>query len=236
MSDNMKTCPFCKKEILKLTKKCYYCGKWIEKNVTKRKISWSRILLCLIFMTLIVRMGIYENDAQNILSYSQKEQSIKNYQTATMGCQVVIEKFWMSFATLKAKENIYRIKSRIGFSPIKRLGKITFIETCIGWFNPYKHHGLPLITSLACGVILLFTFLLNLCFLRFMFFKLLLGMASIGLFGLQLIHYGIIKQPDFEKFAHTMMANSSMVFVWCYLFIILTMITILIPKKEKGKK
>lgn len=236
MSKNMKTCPFCGEEILEAAKKCRHCDEWLvdekpSKEIRIVKRQWPRITIGLIFMFLVVAIGFYENNAGEILLFSQRAERAGKYKTATKGYQVVIEKFWMSFATIDAKEGLLRIKSRTGFSPYKRLGT-TSAEIYIHWFNPYIHHGLPLVASLTCGTILLFMFLLNLCFLRFMFFKLILGTVSIGLFIVQLTEYGIIKYAPFDELTHTVMANPSIVFTGCYLLIVTSMIIILIPKKK----
>lgn len=263
MPKNTKTCPFCGDEVLEVAKKCRHCGEWFTNEgkvddliiklktkkakelskkvyVTKRKIQWFRILIGLAFMFLVVAIGLYEKNAQEVLSYSQKVESAGKYKTAAMGYQIIIEKFWMSFAIVDAKEYLRRIKSRTGFSPDKRLGT-TLAERYINWFNPYVHYGLPIVACFVCCPVLIIGFLRRLFVFRFALFRLLIGFAAGVLFLSQMIASGVIdsgvidiKNFNEMNFARLITQDASNVFVFCYLLIVVSMGMTIVPLRKRA--
>lgn len=201
-----------------------------KKNLTKRKISWFKIGLGLIYVALVITMGLYEMNAQKILSHAQKTQSMKKYKTASIGYQVVIEKFYLSFASISAKENFRKIRTRGGINSNKRL-ETTFVENYTDKFNPYLHYGMPLIVCPIYCIILLIMFIAELCRFRLSLFRFVWAGVFGGLFVIQLIEYKMIEYLLFPEFAHLIMSNPQILFISCYLLIIIGMIRNLIPRK-----
>lgn len=240
-----KICPYCHNEIMAWVKQCPHCNKWLvpkeeqkdkfseqpKVKVTRRKIPWLKILIGLTFMFLVVTMSIYEMNARKILSHAQKLERVGKYKTATMGYQIVIEKFWISFASVKAKESFRKIKTRNRVKS-KRLGT-TFLENYIDDFNPYVHYGLPFIICPVYAFILLSMFIIKLCHLKFELFQLVWAGVFGGLFVIQLIEYKMINYPLFSEFAHMIMSSPRILFVSCYLLIIIGMVRSFMPRETE---
>ena len=201
-----------------------------KKNLTKRKMPWLKILIGLMFMFLVVTIGIYEMNAQKILSHAQKLEKVGKYKTATMGYQIVIEKYYLSFANISAKENFRKIRTRGGINSNKRL-ETTFVENYTDKFNPYLHYGMPLIVCPIYCIILLIMFIAELCRFRLSLFRFVWAGVFGGLFVIQLIEYKMIEYLLFPEFAHLIMSNPQILFISCYLLIIIGMIRNLIPRK-----
>ncbi len=239
-----KKCPYCHNEIMAWVKQCPHCDKWLvlkeekkekipkKKNVTKRKIPWLRIGLGLTFIFLVVTMSIYEINAQKVLSHAQKLEKMGKYETATIAYKIVIEKSYLSFASINAKENFRKIITRDRVNSNKRLGT-TFLENYVDDFSPYLHHGLPFVVCPIYTVVLLLIFITGLCRLKFKFSKFIWAGIFLGLFIVQLIEYEMIDYIFFPEFAHMIMGNPRILFISCYLLIIVGMIRSLIPREGK---
>lgn len=247
MSHETKNCPFCHNEVMAWVKRCPHCDKWLvpegeqkdefseRPKVTKSNIPWFRILLGLVYAGLMCVGVMYEINAQSVLSCAQQMEKAKKYETAIKGYQFVIEKSYLSFASISAKEGFRKVRTKFGVASAKRL-ETTLLENRIDDFSPYLHHGLPFVVCPAYAFILLSMFIVGLCHLKFELFRLVWAGVFGGLFACQLIEYKMVDGLFSPEFAHMIMSNPRILFIGCYLLIIIGMVRSLIPKKKEVNK
>ncbi len=202
-----------------------------EDNInTDKESSWLRLLIFFVFVAGIFVMGVYENNAHDILNKAQTFEKAKKYDTAVLGYKIVIEGYPFSYATVGARKGFDRIKK-------SRKADLEIVKMRIkntGSFDPYRFWALPLAASLGCGLIFTVMVILRLSFKRNVFPSVLLAMISGTLFVVQLIYSGRIKleNRDIEMFVKGVMNEPQIVFIGSYALIVVCLIVGLSPLRK----
>lgn len=257
MNEAKKSCIHCGESIQLAAVKCRYCREWLKEesvkvdiedestettveefadsevapNIKRKKFSWFKPFMLLLFVSVVLGTLFYEKNAYRIIVESQRFEQAKSYNAAVLGYRVVIEKFPFSYFTIKAKKHFSRIEKRADSGIVKM--KIGGLEG----FDPYKTWVLPLLLSFVCAAIFLLLFLYRLFVgRRFSLLSLVFFVASSWM--------AVVHLTQLNVFAPWSLLHISMyrdvydlgpepVFLGCYLLAIIGMIMVMKTKKRK---
>jgi len=203
----------------------------MNENVEKRRFPWFRVIISLVLVGLVL---MYEKNANEVLSYAEEVNSA-GPEIAVLTYQVVIEKYPLSFASVKAKEQLALIELEKGVIPSGRI-EISFLEEYFDWLNPYVYYGFPFFACLSCLGILAVSFVLRLFFCRPIVGVVVLAIVAGVLFALQLIVSGAWSGPSFVsmELVFEVMGEPRWLFWVCYLLVPISMLVALTScKREK---
>ena len=131
--------------------------------------------------------------------------------------QVVVEKYPLSFASLKAKEQLALIGAETG---IYRDGRfvMTFMDWCFPWAGPYDYCGFPFLVCAVCSVVLVISLLFRFRFGKPVALVVVLIVVAVGLFMFQLIDAGVCRVPPSVDvgFIFRSMENPRWLYGVCY--------------------
>ena len=214
MSEEKRTpCPYCKESIMLGAKKCPICKEWIEQEVKEQEVKTtseepkthktSSLMKLFVFFALIglgITLGVYEQNAHQILSYADSIDAEGLHETSTMAYKKIVEDYPLSIATVRANQQLEKV------SP---------------------EYLLPLRTAQICASLLLFLIGIKLnkgCPIRG---TILIFLISGAFLIVQGVAYGKIDVPPLEELTTKLMKNPQILFFISYALIVFTGIAML---------
>jgi len=185
---------------------------------------------------LVIGFVIYERNAHRVLHRGQNLENRQRYETAMVAYQIVVEKFSLSYAVIKAKEGLLRIEPALQDSDLPERIGTTFLEEKLGSrFSPYVMYWLPFMAWPLCAGLLFLVFITRLRRAGIAFLAILLmAMAGFG-FALELTWYGLTSSHSLTDIAEGILRKSSMVFGLTYTFLIVTALMMLTATRKVKK-
>jgi DNA-directed RNA polymerase subunit RPC12/RpoP len=169
----------------------------------KRRTSWLRILLTIVYAGIITAFVFYERQAHEVLHSGQALENLERNQEAQQKYEEITGKYWLSFAEIDARKGLFRINP----DNKPRVNDV---------------YLLPLVAWPLCTVLLLLVFISRIlrpgmAFLAFLLF--LLGIAG-SVF--QFAWYGLISFEPIVTIVQEFVAEPKGIFVVSYLMLIIT--------------
>lgn len=113
MTDSMKTCPYCGKEIMLAAKKCRYCGQWLneESNIEEEKPKTKECPFCGEEILAIAKKckhcgEMLDKTYEKVITEPQPKKEKKDNKLFTFGpCTIVVDIIWVVFVIIFFNSN-----------------------------------------------------------------------------------------------------------------------------------
>ena len=181
----------------------------------ERRTNWSRLILSIVYIGIIIVFFVYERSAQKILHNGQELEKANKFQEARDEYLKVTDDYRLSFAVIEAQRDLERIQEHL--------------ERRVSIDNVY---WLPFVAWPVCSVLLFLIFVTRIhrpviAFLAFLFLLL-------GAFGsaVQLSWYGLISIKPLDGIIQQFEKEPISIFIASYLLLIVTAIMTLTATRK----